>query len=209
MPGVRIAVISNGVEVYDCSAWRSRPQGDRLRLVFMGRLHPIKGIENMLHALAAIGPEAVSLTLCGEGETAYAEGLRALAARLGLTAVVRFAGHVEGEAKSQAFADCDLCVVPSHSESFGMVVAEALAHGVPVVASTGTPWRDLPRHGCGYWVENTPKALAAAIRQAAQCDLRAMGARGRAWVQREFSWQRRAAEMAQLYTDLCSGNGRN
>jgi glycosyltransferase involved in cell wall biosynthesis len=202
IPGVATVVIPNGVDVPGFQARSSWPKGGPLRLLFIGRLHPIKGIENLLHAIAATEPGAVSLTLCGDGEPAYSQGLRALAAELGLGDAVRFAGHVEGEAKLRAFGDSDLCVVPSHSENFGMVVAEALASGVPVVASTGTPWAGLEQHGCGLWVSNEPASLAAAIMSLRDRDLAAMGAAGRAWMEAEYGWVAIGHRMGEVYSEL-------
>jgi len=95
-------------------------------------------------------------------------------------------------------------VVPSHSENFGMTIAEALAHGVPVVASRGTPWSDLPARACGWWVENNPEALAGAIREASTADLQSMGEVGRDWMSNEFDWPSIAGRMHDTYKALAS-----
>ena len=94
----------------------------------------------------------------------------------------RMDGHVDGEDKLEAFMRADACVIPSFTENFGMVVAEALAHGVPVVTSRGTPWSDVEKHGCGLWIDNKPRAIADAIRSLRAMDLRAMGNKGRDWI---------------------------
>ena len=83
-----------------------------------------------------------------------------------------------------------------------MVVAEALAHSVPVIASKGTPWQRVEKMGCGLWVGNDPNSLARAIRQMSAMPLREMGQRGRQWMQDEFSWDRVARDMAELYRNL-------
>jgi glycosyltransferase involved in cell wall biosynthesis len=83
-----------------------------------------------------------------------------------------------------------------------MVVAEALAHQVPVIASRGTPWQRLTDMQCGLWVDNTPEALAEAVKRIAAMPLHSMGDRGRLWMQREFSWDQVAVEMRELYADL-------
>jgi glycosyltransferase involved in cell wall biosynthesis len=81
-------------------------------------------------------------------------------------------------------------------------VAEAVVHGVPVVASTGTPWKRLEETGSGLWVDYAPNSLAAAIEAISRMSLREMGARGRAWMQREFSRERRARGMVDTYLRL-------
>src|SRR5205085_8939458 len=99
-------------------------------------------------------------------------------------------GSVEGEAKKELFSNADVVVVPSHSENFGLVVAEALAHGVPVIASRGTPWQRMGEIGCGLWVDNQPESLAQALVDIRKMPLREMGERGRDWMRREFTWPR-------------------
>jgi glycosyltransferase involved in cell wall biosynthesis len=92
--------------------------------------------------------------------------------------------------------------MPSHRESFGVVVLEALSRGLPVVASRNSPWSALDAIGCGAWVEPSPKALGEAIRILAASDLRAMGERGRRWVAEQFSWDAIAVRMLDVYRDL-------
>ena len=104
--------------------------------------------------------------------------------------------------KKSAFFDADLFVLPTHSESFGMVVAEALAHGLPVLTTTGAPWSILPKSGCGWWVEATVDGISEGLRQATTLDpetLQAMGAKGRALVIAEFGWKRVADLILSTY----------
>ena len=93
---------------------------------------------------------------------------------------------------------------PSHTENFGIVVAEALAHGVPVVASTGTPWAKVEDEQCGLWVDNDPRVIADAILSIATMDLEAMGSRGRTWMARDYSWNKIATEVGHIYRELIS-----
>jgi glycosyltransferase involved in cell wall biosynthesis len=205
VPGAACANIANGVLVPPEAAPRSpRRAGAPLRLLFVGRLDPIKGIENLLEACARLGERAGpwSLAIAGAGEAAYARRLHGLVARLDRG---RMLGQVEDEAKARAFAEADLLVAPSFSENFGVAIAEALARGLPVIASRGTPWQRLEERGAGLWVDNDPAPLADAIARAAAMPLAAMGARGRAWVEETFSWDRIAADMAALYERLLSG----
>lgn len=203
-PRARPVVVPNGVEIPKMIPDRVwRPDGT-LRLLYLGRLDPKKGIENLLQAMTEVA-ENVNLTVCGTGDAVYANKLALLAHTLGLQARVRFVGHVEGDAKSLALWETDLCVIPSYTENFAMVVAEALAHGVPVIASKGTPWEELEKHGCGLWVENDPRVLAKAIevmRARSAADLAAMGARGRAWMTEQYAWSEVANRMLAVYAKL-------
>ncbi|HVS82079.1 MAG TPA: glycosyltransferase [Pyrinomonadaceae bacterium] len=203
----RAVVIPNGIESPMTNGNQRRGTDDSLRLLYLGRLHPIKGIENLLQALAMIA-NGVTLSVCGDGEADYQSHLKSLADELDLTKRVTFHGRVNGEAKEQRFAEADLCVVPSFTENFCNVVAESLARGVPVIASKGTPWTRVTEIDCGLWVDNDPETLARAIRQAQTMPLREMGERGRQWMQREFSWPHVAAQMVRQYETLIETNRR-
>ena len=125
-----------------------------------------------------------------------------------LTQAVSFAGPLTGTNKHDAFFAADLFILPSHSENFGLVVAEALAHGVPVLTTTGAPWPELPQRGCGWWVEPTVDGLSQGLRAATSCDrrmLRQMGGIGREWVTKEFAWKRVAHQFISAYEDLLAG----
>ena len=208
LPSFRSTVIPNGVEL---PPLRDRPRrSGPLRLLFVGRLHPIKGLENLIDACGLLRDADApdwTLTLAGSGETEYVNALKERATRVGIAPRIRFLGDVRQDAKEQAFAEADVVVLPSYRENFGMAVAEGLARGLPVIASRGTPWARLESEDCGLWVENTPGALAAAVRKAARLPLGELGSRGRAWMEHEFGWSSIAARMAALYSELFTGRG--
>lgn len=188
-----VALIPNGIAVPPPPAHARAENGTR-RLLFLGRIHPIKGLENLLQAWSRIERDFGAWELCftGTDEAGYVDTLRTQAKALKIT---RFDVHrpVFGEDKGRMLRDADLLILPSFSENFGVVVAEALAHGVPVIASKSTPWQGLTNHGCGWWTENTPDALEACLREALALPreaLRQMGASGRQWMLDEFSWPR-------------------
>lgn len=203
MTSARAEVIPNGVDVPPTAngSRQWRPENS-LRLLALGRLHPIKGIENLLHALARLDDKVV-LEICGDGAADYRESLRSLIHDLALNERVFFHGNVSGEEKAARFQEADVCIVPSYKENFCMVIAESLAAGVPVIASRGTPWGEMESIGCGLWVENDEEHLAGAIRQINGMSLREMGQKGRAWMEREYSWRSVAEKMAELYRSLC------
>jgi glycosyltransferase involved in cell wall biosynthesis len=199
-PKLRTAVIPNGVNV---PAVLHRKTGNgALRLIFLGRLHPKKGIENLLDAVAMLDGVHWSLAIAGKGDSAYTESLRRRIAALNLTDRVSMLGEVIGDDKQAALENADLAVFPSHTENFGIVVAEALAHAVPVIASTATPWSAVESHGCGLWVDNDPATVRDAILRASRMPLPEMGMRGRQWMVAEYSWDRAAAATAAVYARL-------
>jgi glycosyltransferase involved in cell wall biosynthesis len=196
------AVIApNGVDVTTANVDRSYQSGNELRLLYLGRLHPIKGIENLLQAMTLLD-HGITLSICGEGELRYRSELETLSRHLGLNGRIHFYGHLGNEDKQIQFKSADVCVVPSFSENFGIVVAEALAAGVPVIASTNTPWADLNQVGCGLWVENSAESLAKAVDYLRDAPLAKMGQRGREWMARKFSWNEVAEQIATAYATL-------
>lgn len=196
-----VAVIPNGVDLEPPVEVRRRD--GPLRLLYLGRIHPIKGLEPMLHAWRAVAdrfPQWV-LRLVGPGPDDYRRQLEELVRAHDIPNVT-FAPARYGGDKLREYAEADLFILPSFTENFGMTVAEALAQERPVITTTGTPWRDLARNGCGWWVEPTSEALARAMCEAmglGRGPLAQMGRRGRAWMQAEFGWLRIAAEMAEVY----------
>lgn len=193
-----VAVIPHGVDVPTMTP-RPAVTGPR-SVAFLGRLHPIKGVDRLLRAwggMAQARPDW-QLRICGPDGGAARE-LRAAAA--GLPRVV-FESGIPADRKTAWFADCDVLVLPSHGENFGIAAAEALAHGLPVIASTGTPWNGVVEHGCGWWIDNDVATLRAALLAATVSDphtLREMGQRGRDWMIRDFSWRSVAERMLAAY----------
>lgn len=204
LPGVSVFVVPNGV-AYPAAIAHEASAGP-LRLLALGRVDPIKGLDSLIDAMALVRVRSAlrfELGIVGAGDSGYVATLRQQVARLGLNDIVRFEGAIDGDQRAERFARADLLIAPSHSENFGMAIAEALAHGVPVIASRGTPWSALVDHDAGWWVPNDPESLATAIDQASARNLRAMGARGRAWVAKEFTWTNTARRLAERFEALC------
>ncbi|ADB40060.1 glycosyltransferase [Spirosoma linguale] len=136
-------------------------------LLFMGRLHPIKGIERLLEALAGSDvflKSSYSLQIAGpDTDKAYTRKLKDQVDRLGLSAKVCFIGAVQGKVKEHIYANAHVLILPSHAENFGNVVIESLAQGTPVIASTNTPWQVLETKQTGRWVPNDAESLQKAV----------------------------------------------
>jgi glycosyltransferase involved in cell wall biosynthesis len=222
-PGFKAAIIPNAVEIPSNPV--RFPAAGALRLLFLGRLHPKKGIENLLEAchklklLPASGfprdskAEARgdwSLVIAGTGDPCYIQTLQQHIDRLGLREEVTMAGELVGKEKEEAFGRADLLIAPSYIENFGMVVAEGLAHGLPVIASKGMPWKEIEQMGCGLWVDNDPDTLASSIERISRMPLEAMGLKGRKWMEQEYSWGSAARKMRKLYEESldCRSEGR-
>ena len=118
---------------------------------------------------------------------------------------IDFVGELIGEAKRRTWLDTDLYVLPTHSENFGISIAEALAHGVPAVVFHGAPWQGLNTRKAGWWIEPTPDALVETLRQAMNLpdmERESMGVNGRCWMQQAFDWNVIGRQMASVYNWL-------
>src|SRR5205085_10693564 len=193
-----VALIPNGIDVSDFENLPARAEGESLLpitkdkrvLLFLSRVHPKKGLDLLLKAWRALGEERRDwlLVIAGPDQLGHAAELKRLAEEANLKDSVAFAGALFGQAKLAAYALADLFVLPSYSENFGVAIAEALAAGLPVIATKRTPWRGLKGHGCGWWVESSVETLADTLREAlslSQPELAAMGAKGRSWMRRD------------------------
>ncbi|MEM8976035.1 MAG: glycosyltransferase [Pseudomonadota bacterium] len=209
MPCLRGVVIPNGVVIPKAVSRPkirvARPGDSELRLMFIGRLDPIKALDNLISSLSQLPYGFAKLRIFGSGQCAYEKHLKKLVAAAGLEKQVEFEGHVDGHRKTQAFAEADVCVVPSHIESFGMVVGEALAHGLPVIVSKGVPWPDIEAWNCGISTENSPRKLADAILEMSRRDCQAMGLNGRRWVLEEFDWSNVCDRFLKVYGAMIHG----
>lgn len=203
-----VAVLPNGIDIPEIAP--GRPRGRRA--VFLGRLDPVKGLDLLLPAWTAVAGrhDAWELVIAGPLGGDYANSVRALADRL-RSPRVSFAGEVRGAAKRELLSGASLFILPSYSENFGLVAAEALAYGVPVITTTETPWADIVRHGCGWYVPPREDELHAALDDAMGrplAELHDMGRRGRAWMQHAYGWPSVAERMILTYQWLLLGGSR-
>lgn len=161
LPSSPVFVVPNGV-TFEAPG---RPVARQRDLVlFLGRIHMQKGFDVLVPALStlALRRPGVRTILAGPDAGARAE-VESLLARCSPRPAVEWAGHVQGPRKAELLASASVLVMPSHGESFGQAIVEALAAGTPVVASRETPWEELERTGAGRWVENRPEVLARAL----------------------------------------------
>jgi glycosyltransferase involved in cell wall biosynthesis len=176
------------------------PQDGRARLVFLGRLHPKKGVEVLLGAAALLskrGPCPLVL-LAGTGEPAYRRVLESMLEQENLQGTVRFLGQVSGVEKISLLEGADLMVLPTSQENFGLALVEALAAGTPVLTTKGVDiWPELLKSGGARIADRTPEAFEAAIQDllADRERLSEMGRKGRAFT---LDWLSPAGTLARF-----------
>ena len=195
-----IAIIPNGIEIPE-PAQATHEKCHRVAL-FVGRIYPVKGLLNLVKAWATVRPQNWRCIIAGPDEAGHRKEVEATVRDAGLGRDFAFPGAVTDDEKGDLYRSADLFVLPSFTENFGLVVAEALACGVPVITTRGTPWESLHHHDCGWWVELGVEPLAAALKEAtalSDAKRREMGQRGRDFVTATFSWPKIGQNMVAVY----------
>lgn len=187
------------------------------RALFVSRMHPKKGVMELVEAWAKVSSELVVqgfefnwvcelvYTKSGTEELAYEDKVKARVNELGLSDQFIFTGPLDDEKKWEAYARADLFILPTYSENFGIVVAEALWAGVPVITTKGTPWSDLVSNNCGWWIDTGVEALTECLRSALNTPtstLAQMGAAGHNLVERKYSWKSAINAMKHGYEQI-------
>jgi glycosyltransferase involved in cell wall biosynthesis len=210
--GVTSEVVFNGVDLSPFAGQSPATPRDRSPLgsfgipylLFLGRIHPIKGIDGLVRSYAIARSRGLRANLVLAGPPDGHDGtVAALARELGVSDSVHFVGPLYGPAKLDALAGCALFVHRPRYEGFGMTVVEAMAAGRPVLttAACGVA-RECPR-GVLDSSEDSDEAFAAAMVRRCSADAaaetEALAARGRDWVRRELSWDAIARRVRELY----------
>jgi len=204
-----IAMIPNGIPINEFNTDvenKARFKGVRKDLkvrtvLFLSRIHPKKGLLELVEAWSHLKKDGWRIVIAGPDPIGHRAEVEALIERKGLIGDFEFTGAVDGEEKLALYSSADLFVLPTYSENFGVVIAEALASGLPVITTTGAPWSDLVTYDCGWWVEPTIKGLVDAFSDALTCSterLNCMGERGRKYITR-FDWPNVTQEMLETY----------
>lgn len=207
-------LIPNGIDVEQFGRVRSLPRDEYMKrfakvdrhpkiiIVSMGRLHRVKGFDVLIDAFARLLADfGGAVLLVAGGDDGEKRSLENQIARLNLVGKVFLVGEVSGQDKVDFLAGGDLFALPSHSENFGNAYLEAMAAGLPVVASTGTPWRGVEAAGCGRWVENSVEATYSAMTDVLRRDTKAMGRLARDYA-KQFDWQGVAARFKAVFSEM-------
>ncbi len=197
-----VVVLPNGIEpsAFDFPVPRPLPQADRRQILFLGRLHPKKGLPLLVAAWARLVTQARGweLVIAGPDENGHRAEVEALVRAAGLSGSVRFLGSVSGEAKKACWREAEVFVLPSHSEGFPMAVLEACAAGLPVVATDACNFPELKAAEAGWECPATAEGVTAALGEAiaaSDTERRQRGERGRRLVESRYAWPGIAAAL--------------
>lgn len=202
-----IGVIPNGV-VFPKSMpprYRSNPK----EVLFLSRIHPKKGLVELIEAWSRLSPSSEwTLVIAGPDEGGYREEMQQLANRLEISDQIKFTGSVSDEEKWHHFRKAEFFILPSASENFGIVIAEALASGLPVITTKGTPWQCLNTEKLGWWVEQTVNELCEAIREAMELSEHEhadLSNRAISFANQNFAWAGIGRRSLEFYKQILAG----
>ncbi|WP_419515236.1 glycosyltransferase [Leyella stercorea] len=205
---VKLGIDADGIEMK--RSWKKTRQ-----ILFLSRVHVKKGINFLIEAAAALRSElqGYKILVAGEGDADYVAEMKRMIEDNGLQDIVQLIGGVYGEEKWRLFQSSDFFVLPTHSENFGLAIAESLASGTPVITTVGTPvittvgtpWHDLNDTNSGAWIEIGTQPLVEMLRRflaLSDGELEAMGRNGRRLIEEKYSALVMAKEMMEVYETL-------
>lgn len=197
-----IITIPNGIDVssIECKTTWTKTK----TLLFVSRIHPKKGIELLVDAVCAIKNklDGYKIQIAGEGDAEYVLHLKEKIHQLNCDILFEFVGGVYGDMKWQLFRQADFFILPTYSENFGYVIAEALASGTPVITTKGAPWEDIMIYNCGYWIDIDKEALKIAILKAISLkepELKVKGLNGCHLIENKYSSKKMVDELVIVY----------
>lgn len=203
-----VGLVPNGVIMDDISlkdSWRPNKV-----ILFLALLRPNKGADLLIKAVKELEKELAGyrVIIAGTGEDGYVNSLKELVRDLNLEDMVSFPGGIYGNEKWELYQKADIFILPTLNENFGIVIAESLASGTPVITTKGAPWPELEEWNCGWWVERDVASFVRALDEFLKFsveELEQMGRNGRRLVEARYSSRKVAEEMVRLYESLTKG----
>lgn len=198
-----VAMIPNGVNVAEFDKKPGIKSDEPKKILFLSRIHVKKGIENLIDAWSLLSnKDSWVIEIIGNGDALYIQSLKEKIKAANLENEIFIKPPLFGKEKIEAFRSASLFVLPTFSENFGIVIAEALAGYTPVITTKGAPWEDLNKHNCGWWIDIGVDPLKAALEEAMSCDAKELlvkGSNGRKLIEEKYSMESVAKKMTALY----------
>ena len=204
-----IEIIPIGVDIHGPNlSTVSNSKSEHKIAMFLGRIHPGKGLLDLIDAWYLVSEgHHWKLKIGGIPSTPeefeYKQELDRKINEYNLRDEIEFIGFVSGVSKHMLFKNANLFILPTYSENFGIVVAEALSYGVPVITTTGAPWEDLIKNKCGWWIIPGSTSLALALQEAMSInalELEQMGTRGEKMVREKYTWHHVVIKTLHAYS---------
>ena len=215
-----IAIVPNGIDPNLFEALPSTKEAEkywpilknRQIVLFLSRISPEKGLDQFIPAIVDLLDDHsfrdTLFVIAGPDHKGYLATVKDLLRHYDLESYVFFPGMVRGREKLALYKRADIFVLPSYSENYGIVVAEALACGTPVITTTRTPWKEVVDVDAGRWVMPERRALADALRELLEMPeemRKAMGHRGRKLVFEKHTWKNAVRLLQTVYKCILEG----
>lgn len=202
-----VAIIPNGI---DQATVQRKTFAEREEIcLYLGRIEPKKNLDSLIDAWCLLKPASPwRLLIAGPIDSAYGRALQRKVSNIP-NVNIQFVGSVFGIEKENLYSSSKLFVLPTINENFGLVVAEALANGTPVVTTTGAPWEVLKNQECGWWIDLDSGSLSDAIGQALslnEYEFERMSSNAKYLSEKEFSWDQISMKFASTYDWLIKGD---
>ena len=200
-----IKIVKLGIDAESIAmktSWKKSKQ-----LLFLSRVHVKKGINYLIEATDILRDalQGYKILVAGEGDADYVASLKQQIMDKGLQDIIQLIGGVYGDKKWELFQTSDFFVLPTHSENFGLAIAESLASGTPVITTVGTPWNDLNSSNSGAWIEIGTQPLVETLKRFLSLsdeELEVMGRNGRKLIETKYSAMVMAEEMMEIYQSI-------
>jgi len=211
-----IALIPNGIETKEFEKLPSKKSSivdleldeNKKYLLFMSRIDPKKGLEYLINSFIELEKKYKNWDIIIAGPVynkKYFDDILKKIKDNNIDSKVHIFDMVTGLKRLQIFSISDLFILPAHTENFGMVIGEAMASKIPVITTTGTPWKILNEQNAGWCVDLSQKNITASIELAFNKDskeLEKMGEKCYSIIKNEFTWDSVAEKMSSLYSWL-------
>ena len=211
-----VALISNAIEIEEFEKLSSQEEAkknlnldkNKRYILFMSRIYSKKGLEYLINSFIDLENNFPQWEILIAGpiyDNSYFEKINQNIKKSKIENKVHYFGMVNGKKRLDLFASSELFILPAHTENFGMVIGEAMACGLPVITTEGTPWEVLNKKNAGWWIKLDNKSITKALREAMlknRIDLEKMGINGYKIIQEDFTWERVASQMKEVYSWL-------
>ena len=206
-----IAVIPHCIDLSTISLRERKLEKDKYKILFLSRIHPKKGIELLIDAYADLASTLRynwQVQIVGNGNANYIKALMHRIKKRGLENEIKISDPQFGSDKLKTLQEADVFVLPTYSENFGVVIAEALSCGIPVITTKGTPWEELNTYNAGWWIDIGVNPLVDALSKALELtdeERIQMGRNGRKLIEQKYSVETVTEKMIKLYKWILEG----
>lgn len=187
-----IKIIPNGINVPKNDFRKKNLSNKKFVFLFLSRIDKKKGLEILIDSLSNLNKinDNWILNVVGPSEIYYKNKLKKKADILNISHKIFFFNEVDDLVKIDFYLNSDFFVLPSHSENFGLVIAESLSYKTPVITTIHTPWAEINKYDCGWCIDDNIESLTLTLKDAIMLNrkkINLLGENGYNYIQK-FDW---------------------